>query len=52
MPNTYTQIYLHIVFAIRGRDTMISKIYYESGRASQEKRFQSGVCGNVGKISG
>ena len=29
MPNTYTQIYLHIVFAVRGRDSMIKPEHKE-----------------------
>ena len=29
MPNTYTQIYIHIVFAVRGRDSMIKPEHKE-----------------------
>lgn len=29
MPNTYTQIYIHIVFAVKGRENIIPKRYRE-----------------------
>ncbi len=29
MPNTYTQIYIHIIFAVRGRDSMIKPEHKE-----------------------
>jgi putative transposase len=29
MPNTYTQIYVHIVFAVKNRDALISSSWKE-----------------------
>jgi len=29
MPNTYTQIYIHVIFAVQGRQSLISKPHRE-----------------------
>ncbi len=39
MPNTYTQIYVHIVFAVQGRQNLISEKYRE--------KLEKYICGIV-----
>jgi putative transposase len=41
MPNTYTQLYVHIVFAVKGRQHFITEIY----RGSVQK-YISGIIAN------
>jgi REP element-mobilizing transposase RayT len=43
MANTYTQIYIHIVFAVKNRDAMISRAWSERLR-----RYITGIVQNQG----
>ena len=44
MPNTYSQIYVQIVFAVKGRDNLISKIHRE-----ELHKYISGIVQNRGQ---
>ena len=43
MPNTYTQIYIHVVFAVKHRDAMISR-----GWKERLHRYATGIIQNQG----
>lgn len=43
MPNTYSQIYVQIVFAVKGRENLISKIHRE-----ELHKYISGIAQNRG----
>jgi REP element-mobilizing transposase RayT len=43
MANTYTQIYIHIVFAVKNRDAMISR-----GWSERLRRYITGIVQNQG----
>lgn len=44
MPNTYSQIYVQIVFAVKGRENLISKIHRE-----ELHKYISGIVQNRGQ---
>ncbi len=44
MPNTYSQIYIQIVFAVKDRLNLIqSQIHSPSGSASEKENFQGRI---------
>ena len=44
MPNTYSQIYIQIVFAVKGRENLISKIHRE-----ELHKYITGIVQNRGQ---
>lgn len=44
MPNTYSQIYIQIVFAVKGRENLISKIHRE-----ELHKYMTGIVQNRGQ---
>ncbi len=44
MPNTYTQIYIQIVFAVKGRENLISK-----NNRDELQKFMTGIITNRGQ---
>lgn len=44
MPNTYSQIYIQIVFAVKGRENLISKVHGE-----ELHKYITGIVQNRGK---
>ena len=44
MPNTYTQIYIHIVFSVQGRGNLISESYRE-----ELQKYITGIVQNRGQ---
>lgn len=44
MPNTYTRIYIHIVFAVKGRQNLVHEIYRE-----ELQKYITGIVSNRGQ---
>ncbi len=44
MPNTYTQIYIHVVFAVKGRQNLVHEIYRE-----ELQKYITGIVSNRGQ---